>query len=83
VFVRVNEERYLIKTTRQRQKNWIGHVLRGDDLLREVMGERVKGKKRAGKPRKVTISDLEEAFSQKKDEKSDPEKYIIRGREKE
>jgi len=82
VFVRVNEERYLIKTIRQRQKNWIGHVLRGDGLLREVM-ERVKGKKRAGKPRKVTISGLEEAFSQKKDEKSDPEKYIIRGREKE
>ena len=83
MFVRVNEERYLIKTIRQRQKNWRGHVLRGDSLLREVMEERVKGKKRADKPRKVTISGLEEAFNQKKDEKSDPEKYIIRGREKE
>jgi len=41
-------------------------VLRGDGLLREVMEERVKGKKRAGKPRKVTISGLEEAFSQKR-----------------
>ena len=58
-------------------------MLRGDGLLREVMEGRLNGKKRAGKPRKVTISGLEEAFSQKKDEKSDPEKYIIRGREKE
>jgi len=30
---------------------------------------RVKGKKRAGKPRKVTISGLEEAFSQRKEKK--------------
>ena len=35
VLVRVNEERYLIKTIRQRQKNWIEHMLRGDDLLEE------------------------------------------------
>src|SRR2546425_1225815 len=43
VFVRVNEERCLIKTIRQRQKNWMGHVLRGDGLLRDVMEERVVG----------------------------------------
>ena len=52
VFARVKEERCLIRTIRQRQKNWIGHVLRGDGLLRDVMEERVKGKKWSGKPRK-------------------------------
>ena len=61
MFVRVNEERYLIKTITQRQKNWIGHVLRGDGSLREVMEERVKGKKRSSKLRKG-ISDPKEAF---------------------
>src|SRR5437867_5072977 len=48
VFARVKEERCLIRTIRQRQKNRIGHVLRGDGLLRDVMEGRVKG---PGKPR--------------------------------
>ena len=63
VFVRVNEERCPIKTIRQRQKDWIGHGLRGDGLLRDVMEERVNGKIRSGKPRKGMISDLKKAFS--------------------
>ena len=54
-----------------RQKNWIGHVLKGNGLLRDVMEERVKGTKRSGKSRKGIISYLKEAFGKKKDEKSD------------
>ena len=61
MFARVNEEKCLIKTIRQRQKNWIGHMLRGDGLLREVMEGRLNGKKRAGKPRKGMIGDLKQA----------------------
>ena len=64
MFVRVNEEKCLIKTIRQRQKNWIGHMLRGDGLLREVMEGRLNEKKRAGKPRKGMICDLKQAFGQ-------------------
>src|SRR3989442_9168974 len=70
VFARVREERCLIRTIRQRQKNWIGNVLRGEGLLRDVVEEKVKGKKRSGKPRKG-ISFLKEAFGQRKDEKSE------------
>ena len=81
-FIRIIEDRCLIKAIRQRQKNLIGHVLRGDDLLTEVMEGRENGKKRAGKPRKGMISDLKETFSQKRDEKSDPEKIRLREREK-
>ena len=55
VFARVMEERCLIRTIRQRQKNWIGHVLRGEVLLRDVLEGKVKGKKRSGKPRKGMI----------------------------
>ena len=36
VLLLVNEERSLIDTIRQRQKNWIGHILRGESLLRTV-----------------------------------------------
>ena len=48
VFARIMEERCLIRTIRQRQKNWIGHMLTGDGLLRNVMQGRVKGTKRPG-----------------------------------
>ena len=32
----VQEKRMLIKTIWDRQKNWVGHVLRSDSLLRTV-----------------------------------------------
>src|SRR5437867_12463648 len=48
VFARVMEERCLIRTIRQRQKNCIGHVLRGEGLLRDVVEVKVKAKKRSG-----------------------------------
>ena len=73
VFARVMEERCLIRTIRQRQKNWIGHVLRGEGLLRDVLEEKLKGKKRSGKTRKGMINVLKEAFGKKKDEKSELE----------
>src|SRR3989442_10938551 len=63
VFARVIEERCLIfSPIRQRQKNWIEHVLRGDGLLRDVMVGKVNGRKRPDKPRKGMISALREAF---------------------
>jgi len=33
----MNENRCLIRTIYQRMNNWIGHVLRGDGLLRDVL----------------------------------------------
>ena len=41
-------------------------MLRGDDLLREVMEGRFNEKKLPGKPRKGMIGDLKQAFSHKK-----------------
>ena len=72
VFVRVMEERCMIRTIR-RQKNWIGYLVRGEGLLRDVLEETVKGKKRSGKRRKGMISVLKEAFGKKRDEKSELE----------
>src|SRR6267154_4333353 len=51
VLAMLNEERCLIRTITQRKKNWIGHVLRGNGLLRDMMEGRMMGIKRAGKPR--------------------------------
>jgi len=47
----VQEKRMLIKTIREIQKNWVGHVLRSDSLLRTVWEGRMEGKKVVGRPR--------------------------------
>ncbi len=51
VLNKVNEKRSLINTLTRRQKNWIGHVLRGNNLLKELIEGRLYGKKRRGKLR--------------------------------
>src|SRR6267154_4802452 len=70
VLKRVKEKSCLIRTISQSKKNWIGHVLRGDGLLRDVMEGRVIGKRRQRQPRKGMISDLEEAIRDLKKEDS-------------
>ena len=55
VLRRVQEERLLIDTIRKRQKSWLGHILRGDSLLRTVIEGRMIGKKVAGRPRMKMI----------------------------
>src|SRR6266516_333506 len=70
----VNEERCLIETITRRKKNWIGHVLRGDGLMSNMLEGIMVGQKRTGKPREGMISDLEKAISNLKIKKeiSDP-----------
>jgi len=43
-----SENRGLVNSIRQRQKNWLGHVLRGDSLLRTVLEGRMEGMRRCG-----------------------------------
>jgi hypothetical protein len=60
VWKMVGESMCLIRTIRERKKNWIGHVLRGDGLLRNVLEGRMLGKKPQGKPRTKMVDDLME-----------------------
>ena len=46
VLNKVGEKRSLINTITRRQKNWIEHVLRGNNLLKELIEGRLYGKKR-------------------------------------
>ena len=41
-----------------RKKNWIGHLLRGDGLSKDVLEGRKLRKKRRGRPRAKIIDDL-------------------------
>ena len=42
----------------KRKKNWIGHVVRGDGLLKLVLEGRMKKKRPRGRPRIMMIDDL-------------------------
>jgi hypothetical protein len=46
----VGEERRLVDVIVERKKRRIGHVLRGDGLLREVIEGRMEGKRPRGRP---------------------------------
>ena len=46
VLDRIGEERTMLKTIRERQKKWIGHTLRGDNLLKTVIEGKMEAKKR-------------------------------------
>ena len=50
------EERSLISTIRNRQKNWLGHVLRGNSLMKIALEDRIVGKKTVGRPRVMLLN---------------------------
>ena len=58
VLGRVGVERDLMNMLRSRKKSWIGHVLRGDGLLKEVIEGRMEGSRPRGRPRLGMLDDL-------------------------
>lgn len=63
----VGERRQLLDVIVQRKKNWIGHVLRGDGLMREVMEGKMEGKRPKGRPRIGMLEELlEDSFGNMK-----------------
>ena len=58
VLERVGVERQLMNQLRSRKKSWIGHVLRGNGLLREVIEGRMEGRRVRGRPRKGMLDEI-------------------------
>ena len=54
------EERKLIVTIHERQKRWIGHVLRGDSLLKLAIEGRYIGKPKRGRKRTMLLIYLQQ-----------------------
>ena len=56
VLLRVNEQRNILNEIRKRKANWIGHILRRNCLLRQVIEGKIKGQievtRRRGRRRK-------------------------------
>ena len=59
VLLRVNEKRNILHKIRKRKANWIGHILRRNCLLKQVIERKIKGEmevaRRRGKRRKKLL----------------------------
>jgi len=51
VFQRVKEERPLLKILNNRRHSWIGHIIRHNEFVVNIMEGAVSGKKAMGRPR--------------------------------
>ena len=61
----MQEQRSLMQVIKQRQANWIGHVLRHDCLLKTVLEGKIEGKRPRGKPRRKMLDLLIEQKEEK------------------
>jgi hypothetical protein len=61
---RVKEERNILHTVKRKNANWIGHILRGNCLLKYVIEGKMKGRtevtRRRGRRRKQILDGLKE-----------------------
>ena len=64
VLLRVNEQRNILHEIRKRKANRMGHILRGNCLLKQVIEGKIKGeiemKRRRGRRRKKLLDDLKD-----------------------
>ena len=62
VLLEVNEQRNILHETNKRKANWIGHILRRNCLIRQVIEGKIKGEmevaRRRGRRRKKLLDDL-------------------------
>jgi hypothetical protein len=62
VFLRVSEQRNILHEIRKRKADWIGHILRRNCLLKEVIEGKIKGQievtSRRRRRRKKLLDDL-------------------------
>ena len=64
VLLRVNEQTNILHEKRKWKANWIGHILRRNCLLKQVIEGKIKGKmevtRRRGRRRKKLLDDLKD-----------------------
>ena len=62
VLLRVNEQRNILHEIRKQKANWIGHILRRNCLLKQIIEGKIKGQievtRRRGRRRKKLLDDL-------------------------
>ena len=62
--LQVNEQRNILHAIRKRKANWIGHILRRNYLLKQVIEGKIKGEievtRRQGRRRNKLLDDLKD-----------------------
>ena len=77
VLLRVNEQRNILHEIRKRKVNWIGHILRRNCLLKQIIEGKIKGEmevpRRRGRKRKKLLDNLKDrrGYSHLKEEALD------------
>ena len=69
----VNEQRNILHEIRKRKANWIGHILRRNCLLKQVIEGKIKGEMEVARRRKKQLDDLKDrrGYSHLKEEALD------------
>jgi hypothetical protein len=77
VLLRVSEQRNILHEIRKRKANWIGHILRRNCLLKQVIEGKIKGRIEVTRRRKKLLGDLEDrrGYSNLKEEALDRIKW--------
>jgi hypothetical protein len=81
VLLRVSEQRNILHEIRKRKANWIGHILRRNCLLKEVIERKIQGQievtRRRGRRRNKLLDDLggRRGYSHLKEESLDRIKW--------
>jgi len=64
MLLRINEQRNIIHEIKKRKANWIGHILRRNCLLKQVIEEKIKEEmkvtRRRGRRRKKLLDELKD-----------------------
>ena len=77
MLLRVNEQRNILHEIRKRKANWIGHIVRRNCLLKQVIEGKIKGEmevtRRRERRRKKLLADLKvrRGYSHLKEEAPD------------
>ena len=73
VLLRVNEKRSILHEIRKRKANWIGHILRRNCLLKQIIEGKIKGEMEVTRRRKKLLDDLKDrrGYSHLKEEALD------------
>ena len=73
VLFRVNEQTNILHEIRKRKANWIGHILRRNCLLKQVIEEKIKGEMEVARRRNKLLDDLKDrrGYSHLKEETID------------
>ncbi|KAG1672188.1 Nuclear receptor subfamily 2 group E member 1 [Nymphon striatum] len=69
----VDEERAMMGTIHKRQRKWIGHILRSENMLRDVMEGHVMGRRQRGRQRIKMLDGMKDgkSYAELKEESQD------------